>query len=64
MAANSDRGERPWALLSPYGTYHKLKGPSFFVGRHEDVDLVLKVNISYLIYWMEFFYTLVVMDLH
>lgn len=44
--AETTKTTRPWALLSPDGFYHKLQGPTFFVGRDENVHLMLKVNIS------------------
>ncbi|KAL9953445.1 hypothetical protein ACROYT_G040866 [Oculina patagonica] len=31
-----------WALLSPEGTFHKLSKPNFFVGREDQMDLILK----------------------
>lgn len=33
-----------WALLSPEGTFHKLSEPNFFVGREDQMDLILKVR--------------------
>lgn len=43
-AAYGDGRRVPWALLSPEGTYYKLREPSFFVGRNGDVDLTLEVR--------------------
>jgi len=37
-----------WALLSPEGTYHKLSEPNFFVGREDEMDLTLKVGLSWI----------------
>ena len=46
MTAYGDGHRVPWALLSPEGTYYKLREPSFFVGRNGDVDLTLKVRLT------------------